>query len=667
MVLLALVIASAVAVAGVVAYRAASQVLVERTFDDLDRITAASAAAVAAVAAERGPEPGDHRDDLGRAIASLLDEHDLGETSQFLLYQRQGDAMRRIDPGSHPAHPGLAALVASALPRGRAELASPRTFVTYRHVPACQCVVVLAVDGRELLAPLRVLRREVAFFGLGLAFLGIGVAYLASRRLIRRFGRLRRGVERIARGDLEHRIDLDGNDELTELSGSVDSLARLMAADISERERSQNSLLESEKQYRLLFEDSRDAILVMRPSGDIADANQATLDLLGYTRKQLGALHAREMFANPDDWDRFRAEVAKRASLRDFEARFRTKDGSVIDCLFTATAQQTRRGEITSYQSIIRDITKQKLSEKLLAEYSQNLERRVAERTQELSRTLEDLQAAQAQLVEAEKMAALGALVAGVAHEINTPVGIGVTAASTLADKTRTIAKLYDDGQMRRSDFAKYLGTAQQSAKILLSNLDRAATLISSFKQVAVDQSSEHRRAFAIQGYLQEVLLSLRPKLKRTRHTIDIRCDDSIMLESYPGAFSQIVTNLVMNSLLHAYGPDDEGQIVFEIHRGEHDEDDPPFIVLEYSDDGRGIPEDNLGHVFEPFFSTARGQGGSGLGLHIVYNLVTQRLGGTIRCESTLGSGTRFIIEIPSTNQPLRRTTGDFPPQKSKH
>ena len=158
-------------------------------------------------------------------------------------------------------------------------------------------------------------------------------------------------------------------------------------------------------------------------------------------------------------------------------------------------------------------------------------------------------------------------MVAGVAHEINTPIGIGVTAASTLAEKTRTISRLYDEGAMRRSDFAKYLAAAKQSTDILLSNLQRGAELISSFKQVAVDQSSEQRRAFAIQGYLQEILLSLRPKLKRTKHTIDIRCDGDLMLESYPGAFSQIVTNLVMNSLIHAFEPDDEGNIVFDIRR----------------------------------------------------------------------------------------------------
>ena len=288
-------------------------------------------------------------------------------------------------------------------------LEDPRVFVAFRHIQGCDCAVVATVAAPELLAPLRVLRSEVAILGLGLAVLGIGFAYLASRRLVRRFRRLRRGVDRIARGDLDHRIDLDGQDELTELGAVVDSLASQLASDISERELSQRSLMESEEQYRLLFEDSRDAILITRPSGEIADANQATLDLLGYPRKQLIDLHAREMYANQADWDRFREEIAKRGSLRDFEAKFRTKDGSAIDCLFTSTAQTNRTGELVSYQSIIRDITRQKLSEKLLAEYSQNLERRVAERTQELSHTLENLKTAQAQLVEAEKMAALGA------------------------------------------------------------------------------------------------------------------------------------------------------------------------------------------------------------------------------------------------------------------
>jgi signal transduction histidine kinase len=259
---------------------------------------------------------------------------------------------------------------------------------------------------------------------------------------------------------------------------------------------------------------------------------------------------------------------------------------------------------------------------------------------QELSQTLDHLRTTQNQLVEAEKMAALGGLVAGVAHEINTPVGVGVTAASLLESKTTTFREIYGSGKMKRSDLEKYLDTAGQSSGIILKNLNRAAELIQSFKQVAVDQSSEEKRIFALKPYLEEILVSLGPKLKRTQHTVEINGDDSLSLDSYPGAFSQIVTNLVMNSLTHAYEPDEQGRLAFDVKQ------EKGRIIFEYADDGHGIPKENIGKIFDPFFTTKRGQGGSGLGLHIIYNLVTQKLGGTIRCESEIGKGTKFIIEV---------------------
>jgi signal transduction histidine kinase len=259
----------------------------------------------------------------------------------------------------------------------------------------------------------------------------------------------------------------------------------------------------------------------------------------------------------------------------------------------------------------------------------------------ELSQALAELQTTQSQLVEAEKMAALGGLVAGVAHEINTPVGVGVTAASLLEDKTAAFNTLFQTGQMKRSDLEKYLDTAGQSSSMILKNLQRAAELIQSFKQVAVDQSSEERRIFAVKPYLEEVLLSLHPKLKRTHLATEIYGDDNLTLDSFPGAFAQIVTNLVMNSLIHAYEPNQPGRLTFNLKQKQGQ------LVFEYADDGRGIPKEYLGKIFDPFFTTKRGQGGSGLGLHIIYNLVTQKLGGTIRCESEVGQGTRFMMELP--------------------
>ncbi|MEG3861569.1 trifunctional serine/threonine-protein kinase/ATP-binding protein/sensor histidine kinase [Microcoleus sp. herbarium12] len=277
-----------------------------------------------------------------------------------------------------------------------------------------------------------------------------------------------------------------------------------------------------------------------------------------------------------------------------------------------------------------------------LQQFSQNLESLVQQRTSELSQTLEDLKSAQNKLVEAEKMAALGGLVAGVAHEINTPIGIGITAASLLAEKVTNFFDLYSKGQIKRSELEKFLDTAMQSSSMILSNLTRAAQLIHSFKEVAVDQSSELKRTFNVKHYLEEILTSLSAKLRRTKHKIQIRCDENIVLDSYPGVLCQIVTNLVLNSLIHAYDAEDEGILTFDIMlEGDR-------LIFEYADNGKGVTPQNLSKIFEPFFTTKRGQGGTGLGLHIIYNLVTQKLKGTISCESQVEKGTRFLIEFPA-------------------
>ncbi|MGB7708886.1 MAG: HAMP domain-containing sensor histidine kinase [Microcoleus sp.] len=277
-----------------------------------------------------------------------------------------------------------------------------------------------------------------------------------------------------------------------------------------------------------------------------------------------------------------------------------------------------------------------------LQQFNQNLEQLVQQRTSELSQTLADLKSTQNQLVESEKMAALGGLVAGVAHEINTPIGIGIAAASLLAEKVTKFCEIYSNGQIKRSELEKFLDITMQSSNMILANLTRAADLIHSFKEVAVDQSSELKRTFKVKKYLEEILTSLTAKLRTTKHKVEVNCDENIVLDSYPGVFYQIVTNLVINSLIHAYEPDDEGVLTFYFQL------DGDLLVFEYADNGKGITPENISKIFEPFFTTKRGQGGTGLGLHIIYNLVNQKLQGTIKCQSQLGQGTKFLIKFPA-------------------
>ena len=269
-----------------------------------------------------------------------------------------------------------------------------------------------------------------------------------------------------------------------------------------------------------------------------------------------------------------------------------------------------------------------------------------AELQREVDLAVDQLRETQSQLVQNEKMASLGALVAGVSHEINTPVGIGVTAASALQERARQLRKQHSEQTLTASDLDGFVAVAEESSQIILRNLQRAADLIHSFKQVAVDQASGERRQFALRAYLDEVLLSLGPRLKRTPHKLSVDCADGVMLDSYPGALAQVLTNLVTNSLMHAFPDDRKGRI------GIAAREEAGTIRLYYWDDGVGIAPEHLPRIFDPFFTTKRGRGGSGLGMHIVYNLVTQLLGGTIEVTSTPGQGTQVFVTFPASAAP---------------
>jgi predicted ATPase/signal transduction histidine kinase len=269
------------------------------------------------------------------------------------------------------------------------------------------------------------------------------------------------------------------------------------------------------------------------------------------------------------------------------------------------------------------------------------LEQKVSDRTQQLSQALEELKTTQDQLVESKKMAALGSLVAGVAHEVNTPVGTSITLVSTLIDKTTTLITTVEQGQLKRADLTNYLNIAKECGDIILTNLNTAAELVQSFKQVAVDQTNLEQRTIKVKLYLEETLFSLAPNLRQTPHTVTITGDDTVSITSYPGALAQVVTNLVMNSLMHAYQPEEVGEMHFQVSQQAN------RAIVQYRDDGCGVPKEHLCRIFEPFFTTARHRGGTGLGLHIVYNLVTQKLRGTISVQSQVGMGTLFIVTLP--------------------
>ncbi|MGD2117014.1 MAG: sensor histidine kinase [Chromatiales bacterium] len=245
------------------------------------------------------------------------------------------------------------------------------------------------------------------------------------------------------------------------------------------------------------------------------------------------------------------------------------------------------------------------------------------------------------QLVEAEKMASLAGLVAGIAHEINTPVGIAVTAVSTIREQSSHIKQLLKDNQLKRSDFERFIDRVSEAGGITDTNLQRASELIRSFKQMAVDQSNEKRRNFQLCSYIENVLVSLQPQVKPSGHQVEVKCDGELPVMGYPGAMSQIITNLVMNSLTHAFHGVDAGKMTISIRRIDDS------VELIYQDNGQGVPVEDLARIFEPFFTTARDQGGSGLGLSVVYNLVVNLMHGSLHAVNTQGDGFCVVMNFP--------------------
>ena len=283
-----------------------------------------------------------------------------------------------------------------------------------------------------------------------------------------------------------------------------------------------------------------------------------------------------------------------------------------------------------------------------IRDLNEQLEQKVRMRTQDLeasnldlTEAIDSLRRTQRQLVESEKLAALGALVAGVAHEINTPIGVCVTVSSHLGDSVDNLRRAYVAG-IRRSDLERFLEEAEQATEIITVNLGRAAELVRSFKQIAVDQGAEDRRQIEAAGYLAEVMRSVGPELKRQRIRVEIDCAAGILLDTYPGVLAQILTNLAINARQHAFG-----SLSADPRIRLHGRSEGSDFVMEFEDNGVGMSEEVRQRIFEPFFTTRRGSGGSGLGLHIVYNQVSNQMRGSIECQSSPGGGTRFVLRMP--------------------
>lgn len=450
--------------------------------------------------------------------------------------------------------------------------------------------------------------------------------------------------------DIVKGFEVGGVDYITKPVREGELLARIknqvelrsLQQQLSEKNKQQQKLLaqyeataialkESEEKFSKAFQNTPlPTTIVNVQSEQYVDVNHAFVQQSGYTREEIIGHTSTELklWQSLEQRGVIIDQLKSQGYSHGAESTLCTKTGEIkYVILFLELIQLNGEPYILGCGQ---DITQQKADrKKLMAQ------------TQALSQTLETLQTTQTELIQSAKMAALGNLVAGIAHEINTPVGTAVMTASTLENATQSIAIDLKKGELKRSSFEGYLEVAEECSQLILNNLNRAGELINSFKEVAVDQTSLQKRIFLLKAYLHEVVANLTPQFKKTPHHIDLLGDDTLLIESYPGSIAQIITNLTLNSLIHAFPDNEPGTITITANA------DSETVVLTYHDNGCGIAAANQSRIFEPFFTTARDLGGSGLGLHLVYNLVTQTLQGNITLESSPEQGTTFTIRFP--------------------
>lgn len=413
-------------------------------------------------------------------------------------------------------------------------------------------------------------------------------------------------------------------------------------------ERMATSLREQQQELEAVFNASPVGMVVLDPQRDYAfvRVNDTCSDLLAATAEQLVGKNGRtlDLWCNPEERDTFYAAL-KDNRFVEFETRFRRIDGSefiaALSVSYFAAGGQQRA------VMVARDVTELRRIEGEIRALNSELERRVERRTAELfeanarlSTTIEHLKLTQDELVRSEKLASLGALVAGIAHELNTPLGNGVMALSTLIAALRAFRKEMESG-IKRSSLDKLLESMDMGSDIAFRNLSRAAELVASFKQVAADQSSSQRRVFLLDEVIDEIVLTVRPLLKHGDVAISVDIAEGLSMDSFPGPLGQVITNLISNAVTHAFEDCDDRRVTIAATP-----DGDTAVCITLADNGNGIPEALLPRIFDPFVTTRMGRGGVGLGLHICHNLVIQTLGGRIAVVST-AAGTTFTLTLP--------------------
>ncbi|MCE0558340.1 MULTISPECIES: ATP-binding protein [unclassified Motilimonas] len=440
-------------------------------------------------------------------------------------------------------------------------------------------------------------------------------------------------------------------DELDGLAATYNQMREKIFAELSAKEKANQELAGERDFSTTIINSSTSVICCLDQSLDIDTINPAGVILTGYSQHEMSGRSWLELFVNPEQREEVSKQLKKYQDQKDFEITMTDQLGETNTLIWSFVPFY--EGDHFKYLIAFGyDVSSLKRVEKEIKRLNDQLEEKVIKRTASLEQSnnqlviaFDELKRAQQTLVESEKMASLGSLVAGVAHEINTPIGISVTASSYLQDQTKSLQQRVAEGKLSRAYIEELTGNMNESCNLLMSNLRRASDLISSFKQVAVDQSSEACYTFNLEENLNQVVTSLNHKLKKARCVVETHCDGDLKMHSFPGSFTQIYSNLIINSVNHGFDEwDGERKIVIDVTR----QDDR--LLIDYRDTGRGIDKEIAPRIFDPFVTSKRGHGGSGLGTHVIYNLVVQLLKGSIEHDTSVEQGVCFRINIPYHN-----------------
>ena len=399
----------------------------------------------------------------------------------------------------------------------------------------------------------------------------------------------------------------------------------------------------------IAFDDAFEKLFVQSPmgmaissmdAGRFIEVNAAYCAITGYSRDELvGHTSADLALLDSQSRDLILEHVSRDGFVRDIDVILRSKRGETI--IVVTTIHRARVNGMDCFMTSLIDVTWSRKTEANLKLLNATLEQRVAERTATLEHTLERLQQSSEQLTRSEAKATLSTLVASVAHELGTPLGNGALAAETLNQQAKAFDKKLANGGLTRKDLADFVASVVTGADLTQRNLSRAHEQLQNFKQVASDQASEQRRTFNLAEVMDDTLQAMAPSHRRQTHRVELRVPPHIVMHSQPGAIGQVAINLINNAYLHAFENKAQGVLTIDAELNDSQ------VTLRFTDNGVGIPPEHLEKLFKAFFSTKIGQGGTGLGMAIVENLVTQSLGGSIQVHTQVGAGTTFEITLP--------------------